>query len=346
MKKIYIVSWYGIDTGGLERVMGYLNNILYKKYNIEIVDLKSLQALKLYKVIKLLKMNQIVFVNAVFTSLYLYLNKTKKDIVITNGFNAPFIGSDFLFAHGSMAGVKSSLNLNIYNIYTFLECVGAYKAKNVIAVSELTKKEYIKYYKTNSSKIKVLNNCVNSENFYPIKKEYDDIINVLFCGRLNPLKGIETLLLLTRKVEKLKNIKLTIATGSKINTDLFKKFSNTKVIVDLNISQLNEFYNSGDVLFFPSIYEGFEMVTLEALSCGIPVVGNNIGALSELARNNFMGTTILKTKNLNNIIDILISEANKFKNYELRKKLHEEVKKKFDINIYEQKINHMFNKYL
>ena len=46
--------------------------------------------------------------------------------------------------------------------------------------------------------------------------------------------------------------------------------------------KLSLFYNSADLLFFPSIYEGFGLPPLEAMACGTPVVTSNAASLLEV----------------------------------------------------------------
>ena len=45
---------------------------------------------------------------------------------------------------------------------------------------------------------------------------------------------------------------------------------------------LPDVYNIVDVLFFPSMYEGFGLPLLEAMSCGTPIVCSNNSAIPEL----------------------------------------------------------------
>ena len=71
---------------------------------------------------------------------------------------------------------------------------------------------------------------------------------------------------------------------------------NTEVIVGLKYEEMREFYNKGNILYLPSMYEGFEMVTTEALACGLKVIGNNIGAISELYDKKIPNVYILETK--------------------------------------------------
>ncbi|WP_139018742.1 glycosyltransferase family 4 protein, partial [Elizabethkingia anophelis] len=83
-------------------------------------------------------------------------------------------------------------------------------------------------------------------------------------------------------IENNDKYKLSIACNNSNNIELFNGLNNTSIHVGLTTDKMNEFYNSGDIMYFPSKYEGFEMVTLEALSAGIPVIGNDVGAISEL----------------------------------------------------------------
>ncbi|MEH1740604.1 glycosyltransferase [Fusobacterium varium] len=70
-----------------------------------------------------------------------------------------------------------------------------------------------------------------------------------------------------------------IATFRTESIKLFQGLKNTEMRLDLNLEEIIKFYSEGDILYFPSLYEGFEMVTLEALVSGIPVLGNDVGGI-------------------------------------------------------------------
>jgi len=42
-------------------------------------------------------------------------------------------------------------------------------------------------------------------------------------------------------------------------------------------------YQGADLFVFPSLYEGFGLPVVEAMSCGVPVITSNRGALAEVA---------------------------------------------------------------
>jgi glycosyltransferase involved in cell wall biosynthesis len=102
---------------------------------------------------------------------------------------------------------------------------------------------------------------------------------------------------------------------------------------------MNDFYNSGDVLYFPSKSEGFEMVTLESLAAGVPVVGNRVGAVLELSEREFPGVHLLKKDTIEIVLEQLRAVAGEYKgNMDKREALHEKIKEQFGLENYSRKI--------
>lgn len=54
--------------------------------------------------------------------------------------------------------------------------------------------------------------------------------------------------------------------------------------------ELNELYNQADVMIFPTmLYESLGLVGIEAMACGCPVIGSNIGCLPEYIKDGITG---------------------------------------------------------
>jgi len=77
-------------------------------------------------------------------------------------------------------------------------------------------------------------------------------------------------------------------------------------------SDLPKYYSIADIYIQPSLQEGFCLAILEAMSCNIPVIGTDVGAISEFIGNNDRGILIkqLNLENLERSILNLIENSN------------------------------------
>ncbi|WP_310425221.1 glycosyltransferase family 1 protein [Chamaesiphon sp. VAR_48_metabat_135_sub] len=119
---------------------------------------------------------------------------------------------------------------------------------------------------------------------------------VLYVGRFDPRKGIETLVrayaqLLERSADA-QNLRLLIVGGSDPQEDDGAERLRIEGIVNsLGIGASLEFvgmvghdrlplyYTAADVCVIPSHYEPFGLVAIEAMACGTPVVASDVGGL-------------------------------------------------------------------
>jgi D-inositol-3-phosphate glycosyltransferase len=119
---------------------------------------------------------------------------------------------------------------------------------------------------------------------------------VLYVGRFDPRKGIETLV---RSFAEIVNgssfqepLRLVIVGGAqKEGADTKEKARIENLVQRLGISKqttfagqighdhLAQFYTAADVCVIPSHYEPFGLVALEAMACGTPVIASNVGGL-------------------------------------------------------------------
>jgi D-inositol-3-phosphate glycosyltransferase len=123
---------------------------------------------------------------------------------------------------------------------------------------------------------------------------------VLFVGRIEPLKGIDTLLRAMALVapeipqwqEDLSVIVIGGAPGAGIDEVNAERARLEKLRAELGIEDLVTFqgakdqdmlvyyYSAAEMVVMPSRYESFGMVALEAMACGTPVVASKVGGLA------------------------------------------------------------------
>ncbi|OQP50830.1 hypothetical protein A4H97_03115 [Niastella yeongjuensis] len=164
-------------------------------------------------------------------------------------------------------------------------------AKKVIAISSFLKKTLVEEGVT-SEKISVipLGFDANSVSF---EKENESINNrplrVLYAGRITQRKGIKYLLDAIKCFNK-KDVELHIIGNVYGKGQEFEKYKDLyQYTPGISQLQLYKQYKDYDVLVFPSLLEGFGLVTIEAMGAGLPVITTANTNASEVLRHGLNG---------------------------------------------------------
>lgn len=181
-------------------------------------------------------------------------------------------------------------------------------ASIIISPSE-TDKEYLKYlYGCKEEKIFVISPGVNVKLFKPMpkieaKQKIGADLNkkiILFVGRIEPLKGIDTLIyaikILLEKKEH-KDIMLWIVGGDisqrkELWSEELQKLEALRKLLGIGCSvkfigrklpeELPFYYNAAEVAVVASQYESFGMTALEAMACNTPVITTDVTGVSNI----------------------------------------------------------------
>ncbi|MCH7669816.1 MAG: glycosyltransferase [Acidobacteria bacterium] len=108
---------------------------------------------------------------------------------------------------------------------------------------------------------------------------------VVFVGRLSPEKGIDRLVE-AWNVSTPPGLRLKVVGDGPLLRDLEKQASaSIEFVGSVPSSEVQKHLLSARALVFPSIwYEGFGLTIVEAFAAGVPVLANNLGAMSSLVK--------------------------------------------------------------
>lgn len=193
-------------------------------------------------------------------------------------------------------------------------------ANKIVAATPAEENQLQQLYGVNKAKIVTIPPGVDISRFYPIPEdEAKEAIGhcgcprlLLFVGRIEPLKGLDTLIRALALVRQAGVLEKKCASLAIIGGDpdapseemsaemarlraLCKELALDDLVVFLgkrSQDTLPYYYSAADILIMPSYYESFGMVALEAMACGTPVIASQVGGLAFLVQDGVTGFVV------------------------------------------------------
>lgn len=177
-------------------------------------------------------------------------------------------------------------------------------SKIILTVSEYSKKDIMKFFPfVNEEKIFVTPLAAN-KSYKPlnksncieyIKNKYSiDSPFILYIGGFSTRKNVKELIIAFNKIKKSlkKDYKLVLCgsikdEGVKLQNLCKELLIDDKIIFTGFIpdDELPLFYNAAELFIYPSLYEGFGLPPLEAMSCATPVITSNLTSIPEVTKD-------------------------------------------------------------
>ncbi|MEM5830905.1 MAG: glycosyltransferase family 4 protein [Candidatus Aenigmatarchaeota archaeon] len=187
----------------------------------------------------------------------------------------------------------------------------------IITPSEELKEKSIKFFNFENNKVFFIPNGVDIERFKPVSLKEKEVKKskifslwnleerkyLIFCPRrLEPKNGVEFFVkAVNLLIEKEKNF-WGIISGN----EYVKSYSNfiKNLIKELKLENyifftgpvpnevIVDYYQASDIVVLPSLMEAVSISGLEALSCGVPVIGTNVGGIPFIIRDEITGILV------------------------------------------------------
>ena len=237
------------------------------------------------------------------------------DTVILSHINLALVGLAIKLINPSCKVFMVAHGIEVWRPLTSIKKLLLKRCNAIICVSNFTREQVIKLHDVDPQKCVVLNNAVDPfiklpENF--LKPEY-------LLKRYNLTKADQIVFTLTRMAytEQYKGYEQVIKAISILKADypsikyvLAGKYDDKeelrvrKLISDfevtnhviltgfINETELTDYFLLADMFVLPSKKEGFGIVFIEALACGLPVISGNADGSNDAIRNGELGRSI------------------------------------------------------
>jgi glycosyltransferase involved in cell wall biosynthesis len=174
------------------------------------------------------------------------------------------------------------------------------KAQRIIAVSESTKNDIVRYFKISPKKIEVIYEGVDKQfriiedkkiieglkEKYKLKKPF-----LFYTGVWRNHKNLVGLIKAFKLVREKYKLDITLVLGGKEDPfypevrQTWEELGLGREIIPVGFIDQEElpiFYNAACAFVIPSFYEGFGLIGLEAFACGVPVISSDRTSLPEI----------------------------------------------------------------
>ncbi|BAZ79412.1 glycosyltransferase family 1 protein [Sphaerospermopsis kisseleviana CS-549] len=252
-------------------------------------------------------------------------NGFKYELVHTNYWLSSWVGLQLKQIQGSkQVHTYHSLGIVKYNTIENIPLVASQRlavekevletAEKIVATSP-QEKQHMKTLVSQQGNIDIIPCGTDIRRFGSVDRETarakleiePDAKVVLYVGRFDPRKGIETLVRAVRESQFFgdKNLKLIIGGGSTPgNSDGRERDRIEGIVNELGMGEctvfpgllkqeiLPTYYAAADVCVIPSHYEPFGLVAVEAMACGTPVIASDVGGLQFSVVNENTGLLV------------------------------------------------------
>lgn len=209
-----------------------------------------------------------------------------------------------------------------------------FRNKQIIAPSNELAEKSLKYFDKKESEVFSISNGVDINKFYPLLADdrarlRNEMLNqlklptssiIIFCPRrLEPKNGVDYLIRAIPDIaEHCPNV-FVLSAGNNAVPEYAEMIR--KTVANLNIKErviflgsvpndkILKYYQISDLVVLPSLMEATSVAGLEAMACGIPLVGTSVGGIPEIIEHEKTGLLVAQ-KNEKELSDAITKLVN------------------------------------
>jgi glycosyltransferase involved in cell wall biosynthesis len=173
------------------------------------------------------------------------------------------------------------------------------KARRVLAVSEYGKRNLVSNMGVPEEKIEVVYNGAPPECFAVRHEPPVGCFTITLIGRLEPQKGVDTLLqALPIALKGNQRIEVLIVGDSHLRPQYEQQAENSQAASCIRFTgwlphqQVRDILSRTNILVLPSRWENFPLTLLEAMAVGVPVLTTPVGGIPELVTDGESGLLV------------------------------------------------------
>lgn len=211
-----------------------------------------------------------------------------------DGLDAPLV----LTSHGTSYDEARSVDPDGFADYLFryffhpvnvaMDAVSGRFADHIIAVSDHTREQLRDLYRFDEAKLTTVPPGIDTERFQPMQEIHPAVDEskrtILVVSRLDPRKGIDKAIRAFAQLDR-DDTELLIGGTGRLEASLRELAAELGVADRVRFlgfvpkEELPTLYSAADLFVLPSEYEGFGIVFMEAMACGTPVIGTDVGGV-------------------------------------------------------------------
>nr|WP_321452405.1 glycosyltransferase family 1 protein [uncultured Carboxylicivirga sp.] len=176
--------------------------------------------------------------------------------------------------------LKNSKGISHFILWFFWVYLPVKRSRYLTTISEITKKELIKYGKCKAEKIMVIPNII-SEDYKRVDKVFNQTCPTILQIGTTPNKNLE------RLIEAIEGISCRLHIIGQLNTSIINSLERCNINYlnqhQIPEKELRQAYVDCDMVSFCSLNEGFGLPILEAQSTGRPVITSDLSSMPEVA---------------------------------------------------------------